>query len=109
MRLSAFVVGLGLAAAASLACADDLYSNGPFITNPTGGTGTILGLPISNPDPFTIPGQSFTFYTTGVAATVATNTASAEDFTVPAGQGGGPGSGAPDAVPKRPKAGTVQH
>src|SRR5436190_8771006 len=87
MRPIVFVIALAaIAPLASVACADDLYSNGPFITNPTGGTGTILGLPISNPDPFTIPGQSFTFYTTGVAATVATNTASAEDFTVPTGQ-----------------------
>ncbi len=68
------------------AVADTLYNNGPFVTNPTGGTGTIAGLPISNPDPFTFPGVTGTFYTTGVAATVATNTAAAEDFTVPAGE-----------------------
>jgi hypothetical protein len=87
MRRFDFAAALAaLASFASVAGADDLYSNGPFITNPTGGTGTIAGLPISNPDPFTIPGQTFTFYTTGVAATVATATACAEDFTVPPGQ-----------------------
>jgi hypothetical protein len=83
MRQLCFAAVLCLATGA---LADDLYTNGPFITNPTGGTGTIAGLPISNPDPFMFPGNPSTFYTTGVAATVATNTASAEDFTVPAGE-----------------------
>lgn len=69
---------------ASAAFAAPLYSNGSFITNPTGGTGAIAGLPISSSDPFTVPGSTFTFATTGVAATVATNTAVAENFTVPA-------------------------
>jgi hypothetical protein len=87
MRSLVSIVAVGaLASVAPLALADDLYNNGPFITNPTGGTGTIAGLPISNPDPFTFPGVTGTFYTTGVAATVATATASAEDFTVPPGQ-----------------------
>ncbi len=75
---------LPLALSAS-AFAVPLYSNGGFITNPTGGTGGIAGLPISSADPFTIPGSSFNYSTTGVAATVLTNTAAAEDFTVPAG------------------------
>ena len=74
---------LGLAAVAS---ADLLYSNGPFITNPIGGTGAIAGLPISNADPFTVPGSTFNFSTTGVAATHATNTKSADNFVVPAGE-----------------------
>jgi hypothetical protein len=41
-------------------------------------------LPISTADPFTIPGQTFTFSTTGVAATHATDTSSADNFVVPA-------------------------
>ncbi len=65
--------------------ADILHDNGGFITNPTGGTGSILGLPISQADSFTVPGQTFLFSTTGVAATVATTTAAADDFTVPDG------------------------
>ena len=36
-----------------------LYDNGPIITNPRGGTGLIAGQPISQADPFTVPGQSF--------------------------------------------------
>jgi hypothetical protein len=80
------ICALAATVLAGNALADTLYNNGPFITNPTGGTGSIAGLPISNPDPFTFPGVTGTFYTTGVAATVATNTAAAEDFTVPAGE-----------------------
>jgi hypothetical protein len=72
-------------ALAGAAAADVLHDNGPIITNPTGGTGAIAGLPISNADGFMIPGSTFTFSTTGVAATVATNTAAADDFDVPAG------------------------
>jgi hypothetical protein len=72
-----------------LACmpvlADTLHTNGPVVTNPTGGTGTIAGQPISNCDGFTVPGSTFNFSTTGVAATVATNTALADDFVVPQG------------------------
>jgi hypothetical protein len=67
------------------ATAQTLHSNGPIITNPTGGTGSIAGLPISNCDGFTVPGSTFIFSTTGVAGTVSTNTALAEDFTVPEG------------------------
>lgn len=65
-----------------------LFSNGPFITNPTGGTGSIAGLPISNADGYTVPGSTFIFSTTGVGATISSNTAVAENFTVPAGPGG---------------------
>lgn len=67
------------------ATAQTLHTNGPIITNPTGGTGTIAGLPISNCDGFTVPGNTFIYSTTGVAGTVSTNTALAEDFTVPEG------------------------
>jgi hypothetical protein len=70
--------------ATSLAAATPLFSNGTFVTNPTGGTGSIAGQPISNADGFTVPGQSFVFSTTGVGATALANTAVAEDFTVPA-------------------------
>lgn len=62
-----------------------LHSNGPIVTNPTGGTGSIAGLPISNADVFNVPGSTFNFSTTGVGATVLANTAVAENFTVPAG------------------------
>ena len=62
-----------------------LHSNGPFVTNPTGGTGSISGLPISNADVFNVPGNTFNFSTTGVNATVAIGTAVAENFTVPTG------------------------
>jgi hypothetical protein len=76
------VVALFLATSAS---AQVLFDNGPIITNPTGGTGAIAGLPISQADGFTVPGSSFVFSTTGVAATFATQTAAAENFIVPAG------------------------
>lgn len=59
-----------------------LFSNGPIITNPTGGTGSIAGLPISNADPFTVPGNPFIFSTTGTNASFLVNTAVAEDFVV---------------------------
>lgn len=62
-----------------------LYDNGPIVTDPSGGTGSISGLPISRADPFTIPGSSFGFSTTGIGATVSQNTSVAENFTVPAG------------------------
>ncbi|MCC6323067.1 MAG: hypothetical protein IT438_16715 [Phycisphaerales bacterium] len=78
--------GLFLLALAPLARADVLFDNGGFITDPAGGTGSIAGLPISRADGFTIPGQSFTFSTTGIAATVATGTASADDFLIPDGE-----------------------
>jgi hypothetical protein len=78
----------GLLVAALGASADVLHSNGPIITNPTGGTGNIAGLPISNADGFMVPGSTFVFSTTGVAATHATSTAAAENFVVPADSGG---------------------
>ncbi len=65
--------------------AEILFDNGPFITNPTGGTGSIAGLPISQAEGFTMPGSSFVYSTTGIGATYADNTAVAEDFFVPAG------------------------
>ena len=70
--------------AASVSHADVLHSNGTIITDPTGGTGVIAGLPISKADIYNIPTSTSNFSTTGVAATVATNTAAADDFTVPA-------------------------
>ena len=75
---------MALGAVALSANADGLFSNGAFITQPTGGTGTIAGLPISKCDGFTVPGSTFVYSTTGIAETVATSTAVAEDFTVPA-------------------------
>ncbi len=72
-------------AAATPVLADILFDNGPIITNPTGGTGAIAGLPISQADGFMIPGNPFNFSTTGVAATFATSTAAADNFVVPAG------------------------
>jgi hypothetical protein len=72
-------------ASASVAHAALLHTNGPIITNPTGGTGPIAGLPISQAEGFNIPGQTFLFSTTGVNATVAINTSVAENFVVPAG------------------------
>jgi hypothetical protein len=65
--------------------ADVLFNNGPIVTNPTGGTGGIAGLPISQADPFQVPGNPLTFSTTGVAASFATSTAAADNFVVPAG------------------------
>lgn len=86
MRQFTLVAGVGiLMVAAGSASAAVLFDNGPFVTNPTGGTGSIAGQPISQADGFTIPGSSFVFSTTGVGATVLANTAVAEDFTVPAG------------------------
>src|SRR4051812_27319706 len=75
---------LAAAFSAAPALADALYSNGPVVTNPTGGTGAIAGLPISSADPYT----GSTAGTLGFAATVATSTAAAEDFVIPAGIGG---------------------
>lgn len=73
------------AAGSATARADVLFDNGPIITDPTGGTGQIAGLPISQADGFTIPGNPFLFSTTGAAATFATQTAAADNFVVPAG------------------------
>jgi hypothetical protein len=63
-----------------------LWNNGSFITNPTGGTGAIAGLPISNADGYNVPGSTFLFSTTGTNASTRVNTAVAENFVVPAGQ-----------------------
>jgi MYXO-CTERM domain-containing protein len=85
-RLIAAAVAAGAAAACvSAASADVLFTNGPIITNPTGGTGSIAGQPISQADGFTIPGNPLLFSTTGAAATFATQTAAADNFVVPAG------------------------
>jgi len=72
-------------AAGTSARAQTLYSNGPIVTNPTGGTGTIAGLPISNADGFNVPGSTFLFSTTGVGATIPAGVSLADDFVVPAG------------------------
>ncbi|MBX3357331.1 MAG: hypothetical protein KF745_02775 [Phycisphaeraceae bacterium] len=80
------VVCVALATAAP-ASAGVLFNNGPIVTNPTGGTGAIAGLPISQADGFTVPGSTFIFSTTGIGATVPANVSVAEDFTVPAGPG----------------------
>jgi hypothetical protein len=78
----AIVAALGLAPA--FAGAAELFNNGPIVTNPTGGTGTIAGQPISQADPFTNPNGT-TSSTLGAQATFATNALVAEDFDVPAG------------------------
>lgn len=86
-RSFVFAAAAAAALVSSIAQADStLWSNGPFITNPTGGTGSIAGLPISNADGFNIPGSSFLFSTTGVNASTRVNTAVAENFVVPEGE-----------------------
>ncbi|HYE62806.1 MAG TPA: hypothetical protein VD997_12490 [Phycisphaerales bacterium] len=81
------VAMLALAALPFAAHAQEvLWDNGPIVTNPTGGTGTIAGLPISNCDGFTMPGQTFIFSTTGVGAAAAFDNALADDFTVACGE-----------------------
>ncbi len=78
---------LCIAAVNSTALAQTLlHSNGTFVTNPTGGTNAIAGLPISRADGFNVPGSTFLFSTTGVNATNNIGTWLAEDFTVPEGQ-----------------------
>lgn len=78
----------GMLAASGVARAQSLlHDNGPIITNPTGGTGSIAGLPISNSDQFNIPGQTFNFSTTGIGATVPVGVAVAENFVVPESAG----------------------
>lgn len=76
---------IAVALASPALASGPLFSNGPIVTNPAGGTGAIAGLPISNADGFTVPGNPFIFSTTGVNTAVAANVAVAEDFTVPAG------------------------
>lgn len=65
----------------SMCLADVLFNNGPFVTNPTGGTGAIAGQPISQAEPFPENAAG----SIGFAATVATDTAAADNFVVPAG------------------------
>ncbi len=77
-----WAVGACVAIAAPAAHGALLHTNGGFITNPTGGTGSIAGQPISNADGYNIPGSTFLFSTTGINATAGINTAVAEDFVV---------------------------
>jgi hypothetical protein len=80
---------LAFATSASAALATDpLFTNGPIITQPTGGTGAIAGLPLSNADGFNVPGSTFLFSTTGTSASISDGTSVAENFTVPAGLAG---------------------
>jgi hypothetical protein len=72
---------------ASSVHADVLFSNGTVITDPSGGTGTIAGQPISVADPYTTS-TGGTASSLGFAATYATNTAAADNFVVPASTGG---------------------
>lgn len=60
-----------------------LFDNGPVVTNPTGGTGTIAGQPISSPQgiPSSPPGGP-TGYTSGVGASWNENVRVADDFIV---------------------------
>lgn len=85
-RLGAMALCAGAALAAS-SRADLLFSNGPFVTDPTGGTGAILGQAISQADPFTIPGSTFIFSTLGINAAHGIDVAVADNFVVPAGPG----------------------
>jgi hypothetical protein len=74
-----------IAAAGPLtASAAVIFDNGSFVTNPTGGTGTIAGQPISNADPFPL-GGGLQSTTAGVGVTAFANTAAADNFVVPAG------------------------
>ena len=82
MQRASLATALAVAASTS-ASAAVLFDNGPIVTHPTGGTGSILGQPISQADPFTVPGSTFVFSTTGLGASIPLNTAAAEDFTVP--------------------------
>lgn len=76
------ILALALAAGAT-AHADLLFSNGPLITHPTGGTGPIAGLPISVAEPFTIPSNPpLTASTLGINAAVSRDVAVADDFVV---------------------------
>jgi hypothetical protein len=83
MRLSVFaavtVAALGVISSNTFATANLLYSNGPFITSPNGGTGAIAGLPLSKAETYN------SVATPGAAAALAFGTKLAEDFTVPAG------------------------
>lgn len=76
------ITGMCALAFAASVQASVLHDNGGFITNPTGGTGTIAGQPISQSDPFQFPNNPSIFSTTGVGATIGVDTAVADDFTV---------------------------
>ncbi len=69
----------------ALGAVGPLFSNGPVVTNPTGGTGAIAGLPIGQADSFVNPLTGSTTSTTGIASTVAAGTACADNFVVPVG------------------------
>ncbi len=81
MRL---IVCASVVMASSQAFAAALFTNGSFVTNPTGGTGSIAGQPISQPQP--VPNSSITSTVPGISATSAFGIRVAEDFSVPAGQ-----------------------
>jgi hypothetical protein len=69
---------------ASPLAAATLFTNGSIVTNPTGGTSTIAGQPISQPQ--LVPNSSIPSTIPGISATDAFGIRVAEDFTVPAGQ-----------------------
>jgi hypothetical protein len=60
-----------------------LFSNGPLITEPNGGTGAIAGQPLSRADSFPLT-PTLNGATTGVGATHSLGVAVAENFVVPA-------------------------
>jgi hypothetical protein len=62
-----------------------LFSNGQIVSNPTGGTGAIAGQPVCQADSFVNPLTGGLLSSIGVASTVATETACADNFRVPAG------------------------
>ena len=80
------ITGVCAAIVSSSVQASLLHDNGGFVTNPTGGTSSIAGQPISQCDPFYFPNNPFGFSTTGVGAAASLDNALADDFTV-TGQG----------------------
>lgn len=81
--LFAAVTLIGLSSTAFAAIPHLLHSNGPLITDPTGGTGANAGLPISKTEPF--PFNGLLGNTTGTNAASSSNSKLADDFYVPAG------------------------
>lgn len=85
------LASLILVSATSVGSAATLWSNGTIVTNPTGGTGPIAGLPISTAENYPLPGSSLNAATTGVAAGTTTISGqsvqlkAADDFYVPDG------------------------
>lgn len=75
--------GLSAGTAAFGAVPRLLHSNGPLITDPTGGTGANAGLPISKTEPF--PYNGLLGNTTGTNAAISSNSKLADDFYVPQG------------------------